>query len=299
MSSLRPRSGVAQWLECLAPKSSCRLMMDHRKEERPMAIFLGGGMGSGKTTARGYIAKTQFWSERGDNFVCVEADHFKQIDPVFRALSAVTSSASRMVHSTSTRIAEELLLKAVQDRRDFIFDSSMSWSPFIEQTVAMIRDDQHQYKRGPGYHNGHELYWERTGNVTRTGLSYRIEMVGVTVNPEEAVMRGFTRLITTGRGVPVRAQLESHRSFSQNFLEYRELFDAVYLLDNNNEETADPLSKPPGVTEPQFVAGSRNGVLFPMERTGDFEVFDQRRWQAFLLKKELNARASCATELME
>lgn len=32
-----------------------------------------------------------------------------------------------------------------------MFDGTMTWAPFVEQTIAMVRDHQHTYKRGPGY----------------------------------------------------------------------------------------------------------------------------------------------------
>ncbi len=32
-----------------------------------------------------------------------------------------------------------------------MFDGTMTWAPFVEQTIAMVRDHQHNYRRGPGY----------------------------------------------------------------------------------------------------------------------------------------------------
>lgn len=36
-------------------------------------------------------------------------------------------------------------------QRDIVFDGTMTWAPFVEQTIAMVRDHQHNYRRGPGY----------------------------------------------------------------------------------------------------------------------------------------------------
>jgi hypothetical protein len=41
---------------------------------------------------------------------------------------------------------------AVNQQKDIIFDGTMTWAPFMEQTIAMVRDHKHNYKRGPGYH---------------------------------------------------------------------------------------------------------------------------------------------------
>ena len=33
-----------------------------------------------------------------------------------------------------------------------MFDGTMTWAPFVEQTISMVRDHQHNYRLGPGYH---------------------------------------------------------------------------------------------------------------------------------------------------
>lgn len=35
--------------------------------------------------------------------------------------------------------------------QDVIFDGTMMWAPFVEQTIAMVRDHARVYRRGPGY----------------------------------------------------------------------------------------------------------------------------------------------------
>ena len=32
-----------------------------------------------------------------------------------------------------------------------MFDGTMTWAPFVKQTLAMVRDHRHNYRRGPGY----------------------------------------------------------------------------------------------------------------------------------------------------
>jgi len=39
----------------------------------------------------------------------------------------------------------------VNEQRDVVFDGTMTWAPFVQQTIAMVRDHKHNYKRGPGY----------------------------------------------------------------------------------------------------------------------------------------------------
>ena len=109
------------------------------------------------------------------------------------------------------------------------------WKPFVEQTVEMLRDHDHNYSLGPGYQvhdDGRvtEQYWcpvhpSQAGSVhvgedadgvakLRQKLPYKVELVGVTCSPTLAVARGFWRRLRTGRGVPVAAQLRSHKAFA-------------------------------------------------------------------------------------
>ena len=44
-------------------------------------------------------------------------------------------------------------------QKDIIFDGTMTWAPFVEQTVAMVRDHHNNYRMGPGYHK------DEDGNV--------------------------------------------------------------------------------------------------------------------------------------
>merc|ERR1712238_157369 len=92
-----------------------------------------------------------------------------------------------------------------------------------------------------------EQYWIQVEPIDedRLFLPYRVEMVGVTIDPEYAVSRGIRRAIITGRGVPIRGQLRSHRLYSENFPIYcnkttnnnKCLFDRIRLFDNSTTAT--------------------------------------------------------------
>ena len=41
--------------------------------------------------------------------------------------------------------------RAVNQQKDIVFDGTMTWAPFVKQTLAMVRDHRHTYRRGPGY----------------------------------------------------------------------------------------------------------------------------------------------------
>lgn len=271
--------------------------------ERPVAILLGGGMGSGKSSVVSQISQTDFWKARGDSVVIVEADAFKQADPVFTVLASLGTEAAQIVHPKSLEGADALLLSATEARRDVVFDGTMAWKPFIDQTVEMLRDTDYHYKRGPGYVRDDsgmvsETYWVKAGKRKYSVKPYWIEIVGVTVDPALAVQRGITRTLVTGRGVPVRQQLKSHKLFTSHFEEYVQSVDAAYLFDMSTARIS--VSEVGGSGRKGIIA-SKSGILFPRRGQSFVDetlVIEKRAaYEQFTRRKGINIKAKCASEL--
>lgn len=106
------------------------------------------------------------------------------------------------VHQSSTDAASSLLVTALNEGRDVIMDGTLSWVPFVIQTVTMARNvHRRRYRMGTGYKvraDGvvTESYWEqideeqeKDGNRKRR--PYRIELVGVVCDAYLAVVRGI------------------------------------------------------------------------------------------------------------
>lgn len=86
-------------------------------------------------------------------------------------------------------------------------DGTLSWEPFVEQTIAMARNvHKHRYRMGVGYKMASdgtvmENYWEKIpegeedeGEKENGGAKrnpYRIELVGVVCDAYLAVVRGM------------------------------------------------------------------------------------------------------------
>jgi hypothetical protein len=111
------------------------------------------------------------------------------------------------VHQSSTDAASSLLVTALNEGRDVIMDGTLSWQPFVVQTITMARNvHRRRYRMGAGYRvNGdgtvNEIYWERIENEEPEQVGgkkrkpYRIELVGVVCDAYLAVIRGI-RYIT-------------------------------------------------------------------------------------------------------
>jgi predicted ABC-type ATPase len=260
---------------------------DPSRGDPPTCILLGGGMGAGKSTVVSILKSDPFFKKYGEGIVLIEADALKMKDPLFTVLN--DRAVSTLVHREAVGAAEEMLLVAIQQRRDIIFDGTMTWRPFVEQTIAMLRDNAHQYQRvkDPSNYidsNGNKIekYWEITQKLEQPSPPYRLKFIGVTVNAETAVRRGIIRRIVTGRGVPVNAQLRSHQLFSEHFPVYVDLVDDVDLFDNNVQS-----DKPQ--EKPQLIAHKRS--------LDDKLKTRKKPYSEFLNKSQIYPDANCAEEI--
>uniref|UniRef100_A0A0D9WIF4 Zeta toxin domain-containing protein n=1 Tax=Leersia perrieri TaxID=77586 RepID=A0A0D9WIF4_9ORYZ len=190
-----PRSDV------MVPAAHC--------DRSPVLLLMGGGMGAGKSTVLKDILKEAFWSGAAANAVVVEADAFKETDVIYRAISSRGHhndmlQTAELVHQSSMDAASSLLVTALNEGRDVIMDGTLSWEPFVQQTITMARAVHRQrYRMGVGYkvtEDGSitEEYWEPVEDSStdeegemRARKPYRIELVGVVCDAYLAVVRGI------------------------------------------------------------------------------------------------------------
>ncbi|KAG9142908.1 hypothetical protein Leryth_016273 [Lithospermum erythrorhizon] len=235
-------------------ESECTdVMVPMAHEDRsPVLLFMGGGMGAGKSTVLKDILKEPFWMEAAPNAVVIEADAFKESDVIYRALSSTGHhhdmlQTAELVHQSSTDAASSLLVTALNEGRDVIMDGTLSWVPFVVQTITMARNvHRRRYRMGVGYRVDDdgvvtESYWEQMNEEqepigTRKRRPYRIELVGVVCDSYLAVIRGIRRAIMCRRAVRVNSQLRSHKRFASAFHTYCQLVDGARLYCTNTLE---------------------------------------------------------------
>ncbi|KAK3009186.1 hypothetical protein RJ639_013526 [Escallonia herrerae] len=224
----------------------------------PVLLLMGGGAGAGKSTILKQILRESFWLEAANDALVIDADAFKVKDVVYKALQSYGHHedmlpTSELVHQSSIDSAASLLVTALNEGRDVIMDGTLSWEPFVEQTIAMARNvHKCYYRMGVGYKVAEdgtvtENYWEQVYRDTVKQMKpYRIELVGVLTDACVAVVRGIRiwlafskdekllscdtlnfcrRAISTGRAVRVKSQLNSHKRFANAFPRYCNLVD--------------------------------------------------------------------------
>ncbi|WVZ68635.1 hypothetical protein U9M48_017554 [Paspalum notatum var. saurae] len=235
-------------------RSATEVMVPAAHSDRsPVLLLMGGGMGAGKSTVLKQIMKEVFWIEAAANAVVVEADAFKESDVIYQAISSRRGhhndmlQTAELVHQSSTDAAASLLVTALNEGRDVIMDGTLSWEPFVRQTIAMARSVHLQrYRMGVGYKvdadgTTTEEYWEPVEEEEeeqgqggpRARKPYRIELVGIVCDAYLAVVRGIRRAIISGRAVRVNSQLKSHKRFAGAFRKYCDLVDNARLYSTN------------------------------------------------------------------
>ncbi|KAL8485650.1 hypothetical protein ACS0TY_027799 [Phlomoides rotata] len=215
-------------------------------DRSPVLLLMGGGMGAGKSTVLKDILKEPFWAGASANAVVIEADAFKESDVIYRALSSRGHhdmlQTAELVHQSSTDAASSLLVTALNEGRDVIMDGTLSWLPFVVQTITMARNvHRRRYRMGAGYRVGDngavtESYWEQFEEEeqdVKKRRPYRIELVGVVCDAYLAVIRGIRRAIICRRAVRVHSQLKSHKRFAEAFTSYCNLVDNARLYCTN------------------------------------------------------------------
>uniref|UniRef100_A0A0E0KGJ1 Zeta toxin domain-containing protein n=1 Tax=Oryza punctata TaxID=4537 RepID=A0A0E0KGJ1_ORYPU len=247
-------------------------------ERSPVLLLMGGGMGAGKSTVLKEILHEPLWSKDEANAVVVEADAFKETDVIYRAISSMGHhndmlQTAELVHQSSTDAASSLLVTALNEGRDVILDGTLSWEPFVQQTIAMARDvHRRRYRMGPGYKvdpdtgDITENYWEPADDEDDsppppTRKPYRIEVAGVVCDAYLAVARGIRRAIVMGRAVRVRSQLMSHKRFAAAFRRYADAVDGARLYSTNSMGAARLIARKDGVAGSLLVEPREFGCL--------------------------------------
>lgn len=246
-----------------------------QQPEQPLFIFLGGGMAAGKTTAVAALAKSSWWQGHKEQSVVVNADEFKV------PLEFETSSAD--AHQHSTRAAENLLVRAVNQGRSIVLDGTMMWKPFVQHVVNMVRVAHLTlFKQGPGYDAKTKTEQYFAADKARRPplpLPYKIIFLGITVDVETAVPRGFLRKFSTNRGVPISMQLRSFKLFSENFADYVAMVDETTLYNNNVFVDLEKGELPPVLAECTEETGNK------------LVIHDEAAFHQFLRQQQINENA--------
>ena len=171
--------------------------------EKPLVVLMGGGGASGKGGVLKMLQESDEIPKSG--FVHIDPDGIKEVLPEYELiLNQKDFRAAMVVHEESSDIANEIIKLSVSGRKNLIVDKTMG-----NQKKAI---QQIEYFKANGY---------------------RVELVGVTVDPSEALIRALERYYGSGRLPRVPDMVQAHKGFNAAYSEYAKLVDNARIFDNS------------------------------------------------------------------
>ena len=175
--------------------------------DKPVVWLTGGGGASGKGTVLKKLQKEGVIKEKG--FVHIDADEIKKKIPEYNKINdSGDYRGAAVVHKESSYVSKELIRQATAQRKNMIIDKTLG-NP--EKALKMIK--------------------------TLKAKGYDVRLLGVTIDPSEALIRALERFYGSGRLVPANRILKAHKGFNANFEQYAKAVDGAFLYDNSVKPT--------------------------------------------------------------
>lgn len=176
-----------------------------KKGQKPVAVLIGGGTASGKTTMRKTIIERKLDS-KSIRVTVVDFDEIKEYIPEYSFYKKIDiNKAATLVHKESCDIGELLLNKLIKENKNFIFEGTMARTRRYKYLIYKLREQ-----------------------------GYEIHVYVVDVPIKVAKKRADERAHLTGRKVPHKIIENTHKLVPRTFLEIKDLVDRFYIYDNQN-----------------------------------------------------------------
>jgi len=105
------------------------------KGSNKVAIFTGGGSGSGKT---GVLKKAM--ENHSQDFVHVDSDDIKNDIPEYREMvKNKNEDAAKLAHKESSELASEIINRSIEESKPFVFDSTMKSPEKFEKMIDKLK----------------------------------------------------------------------------------------------------------------------------------------------------------------
>lgn len=174
---------------------------DKNTREPQQAILLGGGSASGKSTLSEFWLKA--YEENSIPITHIDCDEIKLLIPEYENVKQYNEeTAAAFVHDESSDIAERLLEKCIEGKKNFLFDGTMKNLEKYQRLIKRLKE------------NG-----------------YNIVVTVVDVPVDVAKSRANVRFLDTGRKVPNHIIEESHKEVPKTFFVIKEMVDEYTLYD--------------------------------------------------------------------
>ncbi len=171
----------------------------------PIAVLVGGGSASGKTSLCESIVKQNIKKKRR-HLITIDPDEIKKLIPEYQSFQKkFPSSAAALVHKESVDVSEKLVQHIVETKRSFLLEGTMA-------------------KTGK--------YVSLVNSLQKRRYEVVVYIVDVPVNV--AIEREAIRAKITGRSVPRHVIEHTHRRIPRTFLAIKEDVSFFEGYDNQN-----------------------------------------------------------------
>ena len=210
---------------------------ERREGPKPTALFMAGGPASGKTSA--LAASPEL---KPPASVEINSDDVKVLLPEFiEQKNANERAAAASVHEESSDVAKSMIVEASDLGLNVVMDGTGNSEPGkFEAKLREMFDD-----------------------------GYEVDVLGVTVSTDEAVVRAYDRAVSSGRWVPEPEIRKSHALVSANF---PSIIEADWIRSVTLYDNAGPSDEPPRLIG--------NG------QAGEFVIEDEPLMNQFLAKAD-------------
>lgn len=176
-----------------------------KKGNKPVAILIGGGTASGKTTMRKTIVEKEL-KAKNISATTVDLDEIKEYIPEYAEYKKTNpNEAARFVHKESYDIGELLLKRLIKKRKNFIYESTMSRTRKYKSLVNKLK--KHNYE-----------------------IHAYVAYVPLSVAKERAEKRAQT----TGRKVPYKVIENTHKLAPRTLEAIKDELDSYQVYDNRD-----------------------------------------------------------------
>lgn len=176
------------------------------KGQKPIAILMGGGSASGKSTMRKKVINGQM-QDMGVKAGTVDSDEIKDALPEFASLKKThPEDAARLVHEESSDVGAKLIDTLIDEGRHFVYDGTMK---------------------------SKSKYLELVDRLKKAG--YEVHCYVADVPLDVAKERSDARAKRSGRKVPHEIIEASHRGVPKTIEAIKDKVDSFKVFDNTDK----------------------------------------------------------------
>jgi predicted ABC-type ATPase len=217
------------------------------KGEKPVAILMGGGSASGKGTLLSQLIGNGVIPKKG--FVRIDPDLVKESIPAYKKITdAGDHRAANLAHAESSDVALSLRQQAMNENKHMIIDKTLGNPEKAKALIKELKD-----------------------------AGYDVKLIGVTVDPGEALVRNLLRFMKESRMVPPGALLEIHKGFNKNFKAYAKQVGEGRLYDTTGKV-------------PKLIAKIKDGKI---------KIVSKEEYNKLTARGKLNEKATTHQELAD